>query len=136
MTKNKDIPTYVIIDAEEIIRIFSGYQQWYRLYECFPLSDMIRTVLCTSAYVDHEQQAFWIELDKRLPEGSEVDLDILEMFVEYLTSYLDGMITRRLPGHVDGGEYFFHNWVNNTSFMMIRDGYSKLHHSPRTLAYV
>lgn len=136
MTPHPPIPTYVVIDIEEIIRVFSGYQQNYKLYTCFPLADMIKVLLSSSAYADHEQQAFWIELDKRFPAGVEFNLDILAMFVETLTTYLDEMIAHRLPGYVDAGEYLFHVWVNNTSFMMIRDGYAQLHHSPRSIAHV
>jgi hypothetical protein len=114
-----------VVDFRDIIKEYMAFELRYSLYRRFPLGEIVETILRTSAYVDNGE-TLWNEVDYRFNGNLKeplvpVDYDVLQMFFDDLTRALDEVMRRRLPFHIDPGEYVFLKWVDQTTVILQHD---------------
>lgn len=116
-------PEYIIVDVRDVMTDYSRHRQLYPIYRHFPLPEMIQCILSVAAYGDHGDY-FWMELDNRFERANArdlIDYDMVSLFYEMLTTYLDEYIRSKLPQYVDNCEFVFHRWINQTTVMLQKD---------------
>jgi hypothetical protein len=117
------MPTVIVVDIREVLKVYSSYGGLYNVYRYFPLQEIVQCVLTVNAYGD-DGEYFWLELDRRFESHNctdSVDYNTLSIFHENLCNYLDEHIRQKVPSHVETCEYVFDRWVGNTAIALQRD---------------
>lgn len=121
------IPDCILVDLSAVITKLCFYQGFEHLYYKFPLHDIIGTVLTTQMLRD-DGEFIWFEIEKRFEDQLDsMNLDLLQIFIEAVSSEIDEHIRNLLPEHVPQEDYVFHKWIDHTTLMLKRDETSSYH---------
>lgn len=114
-------PTYIVVDLRDVMNDYARQAHMYKLYEKFPLPELVATILASAPYNDHGE-FIWNEMERRFQENLEIfDLNIMAFYFETLTLYIDETIRRKIPGDIDTCAYVFHKWIDTNTVILQHD---------------
>lgn len=104
---------YLIVDIDDGLVELQELEQFKIIFDKFPLKDIITIILSVEQEKDYSDILFF-EMEKRLGELIDViDLDMFQIFIEYLAKTVDESIDSKSPTNLNPSDYIFENWVSN-----------------------
>jgi len=116
------IQPFMITDVSSTIGRYMRFNNMVRLYQVFPLHDMIEMLLSVSiknAEIPGLTDRLLFYVEERMGSMMEkIDIDSLFIFFEGLTQELELEIARKSPDYFCSGHYVFYKWVDPISICL------------------
>jgi hypothetical protein len=110
----KDI---LVLDLSSIILVYKGYASLYDVYTCFPLHQLLESLMTGS--VQYNEMA-WIHLEhiSTMMDIDTINVESFDVLIELMSEDLDRHMTSVIGPEYDHTKYRFLEWLDQTSVIL------------------